>query len=61
MKVSKLRSVLVKVAEMQHRQGDVDGSKALERLSETLKSHDKTEVVDLVEGIQQRRADRTTR
>ncbi len=55
MKVKKLREVLGKIAEMQHGQGDAPASKALESLSEILKSRDKEDVAKMVDGIQQRR------
>ena len=58
MKVQKLREVFGKIAGMQHRQGDAATGKALERLSEIIKTRDKDDVSKMVDGIQQRRGAR---
>ena len=58
MKVQKMREVLRKIAEMQHKQGDAATGKALEMLSEILKPRDKDDVSKLVDSIQQRRGSR---
>ena len=60
MKVHKLRETLLKIAEMQHHQGDTVAAKALEKLAEMLQKRDKDDVSKLVNTIQQRRGDRQT-
>ncbi len=55
MKVLKLREVLGKIAEMQHRQGDAVSGNALEKLSEILKSRENEEVSKTVDSIHERR------
>ena len=55
MKVRKLREVLERIAEMQHRCGDDVTANYLKKLQEILQTSDKDEVSKMVDSIQQRR------